>query len=294
LNRVEQACGKRLPVATLFQAPTIEQLARLLRQEGWTPPWSSLVLVQAGGSKPPFFCVHGIGGGILGFRDLARRLGADQPVYGLQAQGLDGKHPCHRRVEDMAEHYIREIRSVQPEGPYHLGGLSFGGSVAFEMARQLHAQGQEVGLVALFDTFPGKYESKLTLFARFLSLAPAHKIRYLARKSGELSNSARDLFLPHALKRVRKASREAAKHYAARSYPGPVVLFQATDKSLRSLENPVFGWKDLVLGGLEIHEITGSHTGIMAEPQVSNLAKELAVCLKDAAEVTMRTADRVA
>jgi amino acid adenylation domain-containing protein len=290
MNRVEQAFGKRLPVATLFQSPTVEQLAGLLGQEGWTPPWSSLVVIQAGGSKPPFFCVHGIGGGILGFRDLARRLGPEQPVYGLQAQGLDGKRPCHRRVEDMAAHYIGEMRSVQPEGPYYLGGLSFGGAVAFEMARQLHAQGQEVGLVALFDTFPGKYESKAVLFLKFLLLPASHKIRYLVRKSGEASSFVQDLFLPRAQNNVRKACREAANHYVAKAYPGRVVLFRASDKSLRGLEDPLVGWSELALGGVQVHEITGSHTGIMAEPQVSDLARQLTGCLANAGEAQTNAA----
>lgn len=182
MNRVEEAFGTRLPVATLFQAPTVEKLAGLLRQEGWTPPWSSLVVIQAGGSNPPFFCVHDVGGGVLGFRDLARRLGPEQPVYGLQAQGLDGKRPCHRRVEEMAAHYLSEIRSVQPEGPYYLGGLSFGGAVAFEMAQQLRAQGQEVGLVALFDTFPTNYKPNSSLIIKFLLLPTRLKCFYLLRK----------------------------------------------------------------------------------------------------------------
>jgi aspartate racemase len=295
MNRMEQAFGKRLPVATLFQAPTVEQLAGLLRQEGWTPPWSSLVVIQAGDSNPPFFFVHGIGGGVLGFRDLARRLGPEQPVYGLQAQGLDGKHPCHRRVEDMAAHYIREIQSVQAEGPYYLGGLSFGGAVAFEMAQQLHAQGQEVGLVALFDTFPGKYESKTSLLIKFLLLPASQKISYLVRKSSELSNSARDLFLPRALKNVRKACREAAKNYVPRVYPGRVVLFRASDKSLRGLEDPLTGWTELALGGVHVLEIAGTHTGIMAEPQVSDLARELAAFPANASKAPAdATAEQIA
>ena len=285
MNRVEQACGKRVPVATLFQAPTVEQLAGLLRREGWAPSWSSLVTIQGSGTKPPFFCVHGIGGGVLGYRDLARRLGPDQPVYGLQAQGLDGKRPCHRRVEEMAAYYIEEIRRVQPEGPYYLGGLSFGGVVAFEMARQLRTQNQEVALVVLLDTFAARHQSKWSLFIKLLSLPVAQKITYLAQKSGEMSGFARDLFLPRALKDVRQANSEAAKYYVAKSYDGRVVLFRATDKSLRGLEDPVAAWNEVVPAGLQVCEISGSHTGIMAEPQVTELAGKLTSHLAEAAEV---------
>jgi len=165
--QIEQVFGKNLPLATLFQAPTVERLAGILREEGWWAPWRSLVTIQPGGSKPPFFCTHGAGANILYYGILSRRLGTEQPFYGLQARGLDGKEAPYTRVEEMAAHYIKEIRSVQPEGPYYLGGFSSGGTVAFEMAQQLQAQGQEVALLALLDTyFPGrlKYMPSLTFF----------------------------------------------------------------------------------------------------------------------------------
>ena len=156
LAQVEKVSGKKLPLVTLFQAPTVEQLAKILRQEEWKAPWSSLVAIQPLGSKLPFFCVHAAAGNVFFYSDLARHLGPDQPFYGLQAQGLDGdQEPC-TRVEEMASHYIKEICTVQPEGPYLLGGLSFGGIMAYEMAQQLQAQGQKVGLLVLFDTWgPG-------------------------------------------------------------------------------------------------------------------------------------------
>ena len=135
MHSVERTFAKKLPITTLLHAPTIEQLANLLQKEKWSPAWSSLVLMQGSGTKPPFFCVHGIGGTVLRFRDLARRFGSDQPFYGLQAQGLDGKLPFHTRVEDMAAHYIKELQIVQSQGPYYLGGYSFGGMVALEMAQ---------------------------------------------------------------------------------------------------------------------------------------------------------------
>jgi len=212
-------------------------------------------------------------------------LGPDQPVYGLQAQGLDGKRPCHRRVEEMAAHYIEEIRRVQPEGPYYLGGLSFGGAVAFEMARQLRAQNQEVALIALFDTFAAKYQSKLSLLIKLLSLPTTQKINYLAHKSGELRSLVRDIFLPRALKKVRKANHEAAQHYVAKPYDGRVVMFRAKDKSLRGIEDPVAAWKKVVLGGFQVYEISGSHTGMMNEPLVSELAQQLAASVAETAEV---------
>jgi acyl carrier protein len=141
--QIEKTFGKNLPLATLFQAPNIEELANILRQKGWSAPWQTLVAIQPGGSKPPLFCIHPVGGNVLCYRDLAHYLGQEQPVYGLQAVGLDGKQAPYKRVEDMAAHYIREIRASQPEGPYLLAGHSSAGMVAFEMAQQLVAARSE-------------------------------------------------------------------------------------------------------------------------------------------------------
>jgi acyl carrier protein len=166
MHRVEQEFGKNLPIATMLHAPTVQQLAEILRQEGCPMAMSCLVPIQPSGSKPPLFCIHGGGGAVMVYRELALVLGTDQPVYGLQAQGLDGNQPCLTSVEDMAAHYMKEIRAVQPNGPYFLGGLSFGGTVAYEMAQQLCAQGEEVGLLFLFDTFAGRYETAASLLIK--------------------------------------------------------------------------------------------------------------------------------
>jgi thioesterase domain-containing protein/acyl carrier protein len=154
--QIEKKFNKNLPLATLFQAPTIEGLAEILRQEGWVTSWSSLVPIKPGGIKPPLYLIHPSGGNVLCYRALARLVGSDQPVYALQAQGLDGKGLPHSTLEEMATHYIEEIRALQPDGPYYLGGSSSGGVLAFEIAQQLLAQGQKVGMLAMIDTFfPG-------------------------------------------------------------------------------------------------------------------------------------------
>ncbi|HYT32700.1 MAG TPA: amino acid adenylation domain-containing protein, partial [Thermoanaerobaculia bacterium] len=149
--QIQRMCRKDLSPIALFQAPTIEQLALLLRSAQSPTSWSSLVPIQSGGSRPPLFCMHAGAGTILFYHDLARRLGPDQPIYGLQAQGLYGKATPHATVEEMAAHYIQEIRTVQPDGPYRLAGFCFGATLAFEMAQQLRAAGFEVGLLASFD-----------------------------------------------------------------------------------------------------------------------------------------------
>ena len=152
MHRIKQIHGKSLPLAILLQASTVEKLASVIRGD-FSEHWSSLVTIQSEGSKPPFFCVHGVGGNVVGFHELAKRMKPDFPFYGLQSQGLDGKSDLLTTIENMAAHYLKEIREVQPSGPYHLGGFSMGGLVAYEMAQQLVAAGEEVGLVVLFDTY---------------------------------------------------------------------------------------------------------------------------------------------
>jgi amino acid adenylation domain-containing protein len=149
---IEKEAGRRLPLSTLFQAPTVKQLASILRREGSPGLWRPLVPIKPEGSNLPFFCVHPLPGDVLCFTDLARHLGPEQPFYALQARGLDGVTPPQDRVEDTAALYLEEIRTVQPEGPYFLGGYCTGGTIAFEMAQQLQAQGQQVALLALIET----------------------------------------------------------------------------------------------------------------------------------------------
>ena len=136
LSRIEKTFGKALPVATVFQAPTLEEVARIVREEkpSRATAISSIVEIQPRGSKPPLFLVHGAGGGMFwGYANLARCLGEDQPVYGFKSRGLDGLEEFDT-IEDMAAHYIADLRARQPHGPYYLGGYCFGGNVAYEMA----------------------------------------------------------------------------------------------------------------------------------------------------------------
>jgi len=150
--RIERTVGKGLRPAPLFQAPTVESLAALLRERDTAVnKWTSLVPMQTQGSKSPLFFVHGGAGTVLLFHPLARRLAPERPVYGLQSQGLYGRDLPHTSIEEMAAHYISEMRTVQPRGPYLLGGWCFGGLVAFEMAQQLRRKGEQIELLAMFN-----------------------------------------------------------------------------------------------------------------------------------------------
>ena len=152
ITHIEHRFGQRLPLAILFEAATIEHLAIALQEEQEEKPWSPLVPIQPHGQKPPFFCIPGAGGNVIYFYDMVRELGPDYPFYSFEARGLDGILEPHESVEEMATCYIEAMQTVQPEGPYFLGGHSFGGWIAFEMAQQLQRQGYEVALLVILNT----------------------------------------------------------------------------------------------------------------------------------------------
>jgi len=287
VRRIEKLLGKTVPIATLLQVSTIEELAKLLRNSGWAPTWSSLMAIQPRGSRPPFFCVHGIGGMIIGFRYLARHLGVEQPMYGLQAQGVDGNRPALARVEEMAAHYLREIRTLQPHGPYYLGGLSFGGWVAYEMAQQLRAQGEEVSFLGLFDTYTSNW-SKPSLILKLLRLPPRQSFALVYKRAGRYVREAKidieALFLPRYLKQVRKALHAASDAYVPQPYLGKITFFRSREKSVRNSDDPKSGWGKLAGGELEVCDVPGDHNVIFAEPQVRVLAQQLKVGLEKAQE----------
>jgi thioesterase domain-containing protein/acyl carrier protein len=298
--QVEKRFGRRWPLATLFQAPTIAQFAAIIEKE-WSPEWSSLVAIKPNGSKPPFFCVHGLGGNVLEFSDLARHLDDDQPFYGLQSQGLDGKQPLLTSVEEMAAHYLKEMRELQPVGPYFIGGRSLGGTIAFEIARQLRAEGHEIALLALLDTYPAQpagFFQRLTGHAtnlRGLSLPErfgyvAQKTRFVPRKiKGWVWRTVYDSLqkfgrtIPRVLESVTEFNSLAAQRYVPQAYDGHVTLFWACD-DLRASNNLVEGWRALANGGIEVQKIPGNHLNIIKEPYVAELANKLTDCLQRAGQ----------
>jgi len=311
--RIENVLGRRLPLATLFQAPTIEQLATVMRKEGWSAPWSSLVVIQGGGARPPFFCVPGVGGNVVGFHMLARHLGADQPVYGLQARGLDGVETPDTSVEEMAARYVEQMKAVVPRGPYFLGGASFGGKVAYEMARRLESDGERVGLLALFDTFAPGSGSGAPLpvllrhaSARFFARVDYHmenlllqkqRGQYIRKKARTVRRRIRSrlwqlayrLFdersraMPRAMRSVREAGYLANRRYVAGPYGGTVMLFRAAVRSVADATGRDMGWGRLVQGGVEVHHVAGDHENMLVEPHVRVLARELRVAIDEAA-----------
>jgi thioesterase domain-containing protein len=293
--------------------------AGLLRQDGELSQWSSLVAIQPGGTKPPFFCVHGIGGEIISFAELARQLGPDQPFYGLQVPTRNGVKKPWDRLEDMAAHYLEELRLVQPRGPYRLGGFSFGGLVALEMAQQLLAQGHAVALLAILDkALPGPgYRSALRApgpVLNFLGNVPWwvredllrlgmssllartwRKLRALGQRKAALARRGASLpaeselegvfdlqRLPRDFREVLEAHWRAMRAYEPKVYPGRITLLRARAQPLFRLQPYDLGWGALAGGGLEVIVVPGNHESILKWPLVQALAERLQVHLRRA------------
>ncbi|WP_248277581.1 non-ribosomal peptide synthetase [Brasilonema sp. UFV-L1] len=318
-GQIQDKFGKKLPLGILFQSGTIEALAKMLRpklekplahevefveQEKSVACWSSLVEIQPKGSKPPLFCIHPLGGEILCYRPLALHLGPDQPFYGIQPQGLDGNLPPLTRIEDMAAHYIREIQTIQPNGPYFLAGYSFGGVVAFEIAQQLCSKNQEVALLAMLDTRRLGSSKRLPFlkripvhFENFLQQGPC----YLSQKLVGWSNWGKYMLREKYMRflgikeplpdddrhlDIINANVQALSTYTFQPYSGRMILLRTEDQSRTDAVGEqydlLFGWGELVTGGIDVYHIPGSHLTFLDEPHVHVLAEKLKDCLNKA------------
>lgn len=283
-SRIEKEFGKKLTLTALIQAPTVEEIVRLIQQEEET--WSPLVALQQEGTKPTLFFVHGLGGTVMRFHDLARHMAPDQPFCCFQSQGIDAKLPVLDVVEDMANLYCEHLRRAQPEGPYYLGGYSFGGLVALEMARRLAEGGHEIGMLALVDTYFVGQGGNTSLLSRFFSLSTGQKLAYLKKRATRYRRGIRRridaLSLPGPVKKVREACAIAEQKYRPSPVSVPLILFRASEKALRGLDGSENGWQQYAAGGLEIHEIDGDHGNILNEPNVRQLAAALRARLERA------------
>jgi thioesterase domain-containing protein/acyl carrier protein len=296
--QIHNRFGKNLPLATLFVSPTVEQLANTLRAGDGEASWSSLFPIQPRGSKPPLFCVHAAGANVLIYRPMSRHLGDDQPVHALQAQGLDGRSQPYRRVEEMAAHYVREIRAFQLVDPYYLLGASFGGLVVYEMAQQLLAQGQRVAFLGMLNTNCPVYSFRKKMGCHVGHLRQRGVWNYTVALNQSLrrrvfrDNSA----VSHvevqsvvqdqedeALVEVVAAIMEAEEKYVPsnRGYPGKITLFWANDAP-RDFEDNRLAWTKLAAGGCEIHVVPGTHASMREEPHVQKLVDKLKPCLEKA------------
>jgi acyl transferase domain-containing protein/thioesterase domain-containing protein len=338
--KIRKQFGVDLPLAALFEARTLRQLAELVVDKRGSKPgsaeqiaasavspptsdgadeqepgdWTPLVTINRGdAARPPFFCVHGGGGNVLIFGELSKSLGQDQPLYGLQALGVDGRQRPLSTVEAMAASYLQAIRKVQPTGPYLLGGYSAGGVIAFEMTRRLLDLGERVGLLVLFDTVsPGlanQSPSKGRHWnAEYLLHRPARGVaRRICRlvgnetpSYGEISpedlerqrtlirdHLARDEIIPEELRGIHlyDSYMEAQSRYRPTPLAVPILLFRATDQEKRFMGERQLGWERLTSGPIEVHRIKSNHVGLMTRENVERMCAALRKRLDGAARL---------
>jgi acyl transferase domain-containing protein/thioesterase domain-containing protein len=266
------------------------------------PP--SLVPIQTGDPKiSPLFLMHPVGGHVYFYREMAKALGAKQPVYGLEAQGADGTQSPLTRVEEMAAQYINALQNVQPQGPYFLGGSSFGGTLAFEMAQQLRAAGQKVAFLAMMDTpgpghMPVELKDDAQIFAYLLNLG--HQIlvsesflrtltldEQLDYCIGQIKKIQKDLpdIDPTQFRIVLnlfKTNSRAMADYIPKPYAGKIFFFRAKERDAYLPHNPELAWIDLAREGTQVHVVAGNHISMNELPLVLDLAKQLTRCMNQA------------
>ena len=288
--RIEREFGVRLPLATLFESPTIARLAEAIERSrrGEAKGWDALVAIRPAGSRLPLFFIHPVGGNVLAYRDLIAHIDRNVPCYGLQAIGLDGLRAPLTSVEAMAERYLHDIRSIQPRGPYRVCGFSFGGLVAFEIARLLRAAGEDIGLLALLDTdfpecdatFGTQMPARFTFFRKWIHptlqrtrrhlsslrrLGPAGYVRATVTKPA--SNTDDDQISP-----VQAANLRAALDYIPRPYDGTVTYFRANDSPARDDRRDRWG---RVATSIDIIPVSGGHSAVRVGDQAAVVAKEI-------------------
>ncbi|MBD2253936.1 amino acid adenylation domain-containing protein [Nostoc parmelioides FACHB-3921] len=289
VSRIQKHFQINLPLSILFQYPTIEQLSSFLDSPTDTLSWSALVPIRIKGNLSPLFCVHPGGGNVLCYHHLAYYLHPERPFYGLQCVGLNPQNQPHTSIEQMATHYIKELQTVQPHGPYFLSGWSFGGLVAFEMAQQLSRQGEQIALLALIDTTPpalsyqGEIDYAFLLVELFKDrleicleelrqLAPEEQVIYVVEQAKQ-KNIYIETFdfdqAPHLLK-ILQINAQALQDYQPQFYSGSIVLLKAAETE----EDFESSWKELV-EQIETVVVPGNHISMMSPPHIQILVQKI-------------------
>jgi acyl transferase domain-containing protein/thioesterase domain-containing protein/aryl carrier-like protein len=309
-NKIRKRYGVDLPLSTLFEAPTISRCAEILRVElglAASEPvaaakasphpsrWSSLVAMQPLGTRSPFYCVAGMGGNLANLRRLALLVGPDQPFYGLQPPGLDGREERLYRVEDLALHYLEQILAFQPAGPFSVGGYSGGGVAAYEVCRQLAERGHVVAFLGLLDSFSPSLPRRSTLARasiharRTATEGPSYlldlatrRLDYEQREATRLTTRWLGKVFPERYRYANIGdSWIIAEHaYVPGTYAGAATLFRAAEETALSLSTAYdvdeqHGWGRFVLGGVGVERCPGNHASMCEEPHVRALAASL-------------------
>jgi amino acid adenylation domain-containing protein len=298
--KIEKELNIRLPLASLFERSTIHLLAELIDQDSDTIEWRSLVPIRPAGIKKPLFLVHGLGLNVLLYTTVINFLDPEQPVYGLQAKGLNGFDKPLDTIEKIAAYYISEIQTIDKEGPYALAGFSLGGRIAYEMARQLNEKGKKVGFLGVLDaTAEGSvshysfmkrniYRLKYSInyiswnISNFLKEPNRTKLSVIRRRWKGLQKKMRGMDikvqktdivsrgkqkeLPKYLRKVHRANKRANRNYIVMPYNGTVHLYKAQKQTFYIPEPEDYGWNRVAKGGVIVHEIPGEHSNTFAPP----------------------------
>jgi amino acid adenylation domain-containing protein len=307
MAEIERDYKNKLPLSVLFEYPSIQELAKLLKAEKVDKGWQSLVSIQADGSRIPLYIVHGAGESIMLFNSLASLLGKDQPIYGLQAKGINGIDKPFDNFREMASYYIQQILEQNPSGPYAISGFSMGGIIAYEMAQQMRQMGKEVVFLGLFDTdshvsapyylskdAPGserlwkkiKFRTNQVLFVSKLFLKePLHtlKIKYYSfkykgrnwmwEKQQEKLRDKKELSAGEI--NVERANIYALKNYDLQPYGGFIDLFKIKELDFYMVDFKDYGWSHYVEDRIRIHPISGKHVEIFSPPHNEEFASKL-------------------
>jgi amino acid adenylation domain-containing protein len=302
MARLEKETGKHLPIAVLFEAHTVRKLSLFLQLGNLPGLWESLVAVRSAGHKPPLYIVHGDGLNVMVFNSIPKYMNAEQPVFGLQPKGLNGIDEPDESMEEIAAYYLAGILKHNPQGPYFLAGYSFGGIVAFEMAKQLRSLGHEVKMLAMFDTNVGNINytgsgaerlwKKIRLqFPKMLFIADSlfkyprsilayqwfvvkRKWHTMMNKVG-LAKEQDSEKIPAYQQRIIEKHFQAYQNYNMTPYEGKIDLFRVQQR-VYFLDDPIYlGWKKLATKGVSIHEVPGDHRTFLLPPNDQVFANRL-------------------
>ena len=309
MAKLEEKTGKRLPLATLFEHSTIEKLATRLEINDEAISWDSLVPIKPQGSKMPLYIVHGAGLNVLLFNALAMNMDDEQPVYGLQAKGINGIDEPLEVMEEIAANYVEEIINHDPVGPYAVAGYSLGGLIAYEMAKQMLAMGKDIRMLAMFDTYADQTKIHTPPLKRALTDAlffikqviytpilfaedPKRTIEYKSREIGRRISRIYKNAFPEKVKKkegfaaytdeIHEKSEMAQRNYLLTPVDIKIELFRAKKKTFYMDDFKYLGWRPYALKGVNVHDIPGEHNTIFAPPNDKQFAKVLQECLDKA------------
>ena len=301
LLSIEKTFSRKMPYTIISKASTIRQQAEILRSEKLTEYTSVLIPIQTSGDKKPIYCIGGKGGLPIRFNNLLKYMSRDQPIYFFRSRGYEPGEIVENKIEDIAADYLREVKRVQPSGPYSFFGESSGGLVAYEMAQQLYEQGEETAFLGMLDTYSSiRASARKSVLKGVLTLAGKHMqtlvsggfgglqvyIKYYLELGkfkfhqfqawvNEKKNQLRFGDMPYVFSRVDEANMIAVRAYNPKPYHGAVVLFRALRQAQFDGQNQENGWREIGVGNLIVHALDCYHGNILFEPFVQQVAEKV-------------------